>query len=117
MYSMVTPCLLREGDRIDRSYDIAEWGGLRLRTDWSRRTCLSCSEGIVFIIEHDIRDIEIATARVDEVSHPYTIAISVTADCYDGERWIRHLHSCGEWKCATMKCLRRISIDILARLP
>ena len=62
MYSMVTSCLLREGDRIDRSYDIAEWGGLRLRTDWSRRTCLSCSEGIVFIIEHDIRDIEIATA-------------------------------------------------------
>ena len=117
MHSMMTSCLLREGDRIDRYYDITKWSSLRLRTDWCRRTCLTCGERVVFIIEHYIRDIEIATTRVDEVPHTYTIAISVTTDCDDGERWICHLHSGRKRERATMKGLRGISVDILARLP
>lgn len=117
MYCMTTSCLLREFDCIDRSYEIAERSRLGLRTDWSCRRGLSGRQSIVFIIEHDIGDIHISTTRVDEVSHPDTIAITITSDSDDRERWIDHLDPRGKWKCTTMKRLSSISIDILRGFP
>lgn len=114
---MATSCLLREFDGIDGSYEIAERSRLGLRTDWSCRRGLSGRQSIVFIIEHDIGDIHISTTRVDEVSHPDTIAITITSDSDDCERWIDHLDPRGKWKCTTMKRLSSISIDILRGFP
>lgn len=116
MYGMATSCLLREFDGIDGSYEIAERGRLGLGTDWSCRRGLSGRQSIVFIIEDDIGDIHIATTRVDEVSHADTIAITITSDSDNRERWIDHLDPRGKWECATMERLSCIPIDILGCL-
>lgn len=117
MHCMTTSCLFREFDCIDGSYEIAERSRLGLGTDWSCRRGLSGRQSIVFIIEHDIGDIHISTTRVDEVSHPDTITITITSDSDDRERWIDHLYPRGKWQCTTMKRLSSISIDILRGFP
>ena len=105
--------MARESDRIEWFYEIPFWSGFRHRTDRSRRRGLSCREGIVLVIEHDIGDIEIAAAGVDEVTHTDTIAITITTHDDDSEFWISEFYSCGEWDRTTMKRLCCIAIDIL----
>ena len=95
--------------------EIAFWSGLRHSTDRSRRRGLPSRESIVLIIKYYIRDIEITTARVDEVPHTDTVPIAITSHDDDRELGICELHSCSEWDRTTMKCLCRIAIDILAR--
>ena len=106
-----------QSDRIEWFYEIAFWSRLRHGTDRSRRRRLPCGEGVVLVIEHDIGDIEIATTGMDEVTHPDTIAITITAHDDDSELWISKFHPCSEWDRTTMKSLCRITIDILTRLP
>jgi hypothetical protein len=111
-----TSCMLRELYWIKWESRIPTWSRLRDCTDGGCRTRLPSRECVVLIIKHYIRDIHIATARVDEVPHTDTITITISSDRYDCERWIDHLHSGSKWKRTTMKGLCCISIDILARL-
>jgi hypothetical protein len=109
-------CMFRELYRIKWESRIPRWRRLRDSTDRSGRTCLTSRESVIFIIKHDIRDIEISSARVDKVTHPDPISITITSDCDDRERWIDHLHTSGEWESTTMKRLSGISVNILTRL-
>lgn len=112
-----TPCMFRELYWIKWEGRISTRSRLRNSTYRGCRTCLTSRECVVLVIKHDISNIEISTAWVNEVSHTDTISITITSDRHDGEWWIDHLHSSSKWKCTTMKSLRCISIDILRCFP
>lgn len=105
--------MTRESDWIERIRRIPFWSSLSHRTDRSRRRGLACGECVVLVIEHDIGDIEIAAAGVNEVTHTDTIAITITTHDDDSKFWISEFHPCGEWDRATMKRLCCITIDVL----
>jgi hypothetical protein len=116
VYRMMTSCLFRELDRIDRCDEVSERSRLGLGTYWSRWARLSSGESIVLIIEHDIGDIEVSTTRMDEVPHTDTISITITSNSDNREFWIRHFYPRRKRKGTTMKGLSGISIDILTCL-
>ena len=111
-----TTSMFCEGDWVKWLDEIAFWSRLGHSADRSRRRGLPSRQSIVLIIKYYIRDIEITTARMDEVSHTDTIAITITSHDDDRELGICELHSRSEWDRTTMKCLCRIAIDILTRL-
>ncbi len=116
VYGMMTSCLFRELDRIDRCDEVSEWSRLRLRSYWSRRRSLSSCQSIVLVIENNIGDIEVSTTRMDEVPHTDTVSITITSHCDDREFWIRHFYPRRKRKSTSMKGLSGISIDILTCL-
>jgi hypothetical protein len=77
---------------------------------------LTCGEGIVFIVENDIGDIEITATCMDKMPHADTISITISSHDDHGEIRVCELYSCSKRHSTTMKSLRCISIDILRSL-
>ncbi len=103
----------RESDRIKWRNLTSLRSRLRLRTDRSRRTCLTRRESIIFIITDDIDDIDISPTRMEKMPEPNPVSISISSNRNDRQSRIRELHPRRKRNRSSMKCLRRISIDIL----
>lgn len=118
-------CVSRElaSGRLCEFYGI-EWGsgvsfgrGPGFRARRSGRWSLTRREGIILIVEHEVGDVIVAPAGMEEVPETDPIAIPVSSDADHVGLRIRELDPDGERYRPSVQGFCRIAVDVLGNLP
>ena len=86
----------REGDRIEHALQVAERRRLGLHPRLAGGGDLAGRQPVDLVVHHDVRDVDVAAHRLDEVVQPDAVAVAVAAGRDDGHRRVGQLGARGE---------------------
>src|SRR5215213_1337410 len=89
---------------------------LRLQSLAKRRRALPLSQTVHAVVEDDVSEVEVSTARVDEVAGANPITIAITAHGHYGHVVVRDLHARGGRKNASVQGVIAVCVDVVWRL-